>query len=142
MWEEAIRDEFVAPSRLGEVLAESGLVGVKINAHEFYLADAYGQRFGGLSVYDRVALAIAKVREIPLLTGDRRLRNAATSEGVAVMGTLGVVDRLLDEQRISHAEYESALRAWERLNGGTVRLPADELAKRLRIDDTSRRQAL
>lgn len=47
-----------------------------------------------LSIQDRIALAIAKQRNIVLLPGDMALRKAATKEGVSIMGTLGVLGRL------------------------------------------------
>lgn len=47
-----------------------------------------------ISLYDAVALAIAKAREIRLLTGDRNLRKAAAEEGVEIIGTLVILDRL------------------------------------------------
>lgn len=43
-----------------------------------------------------LALAIAKCRRIILLTGDWALRKAAKEEGVSVMGTIGILDRLYD----------------------------------------------
>ena len=43
-----------------------------------------------LSIYDRIALAIAKHRGITLLTGDGALRKAARAEGVHVLGTIGI----------------------------------------------------
>lgn len=57
---------------------------------EFNLAEEYGTRYLKLSIYDRIALAIAKHRGITLLTGDGALRKAARAEGVHVLGTIGI----------------------------------------------------
>jgi len=45
-------------------------VRVDLTIEEFELAEEFGPRYPRLSIYDRIALAIAKSREIVLLTGD------------------------------------------------------------------------
>ncbi|MCD8365610.1 MAG: hypothetical protein LUC83_07350 [Clostridiales bacterium] len=52
---------------------------------EFYLAEEYVARYTKPSLYDCIALAVAKTRGIILLTGDGPLRKAAAAEGVEVM---------------------------------------------------------
>ena len=84
-----------------------------------------------LSIYDRIALAIAKCRNITLLTGDGALRKAAKRENVAIMGTLGLLDQLWDQGRISSDEFESCLQKLLDNNGKAVRLPKDEIQSRL-----------
>lgn len=84
------------------------------------------------SIYDCTALAIAKVRGIILLTGDGPLRKAAKAEGVPVMGTLGVLDQLLEGNYIGLNEFEYCIAELLRQNGGKVRLPEYELKKRLK----------
>jgi len=42
-----------------------------------FLAEEYGRKYKKLSIYDRIALTIAKNRHILLLTGDLNLRKAA-----------------------------------------------------------------
>ena len=68
-------------------MLEAGLVGVDITIEEFSLADSWENIYPKLSIQDRIALAIAKQRNIVL-------RKAATKEGVSIMGTLGVLGRL------------------------------------------------
>jgi len=131
MWSEAVDVEIKSPERLRERLLACGLVVVELADEEFWLADDYGERYAGLSPYDSVALAIAKNRGIPLMTGDRRLRRAAADEGVEVIGTIGVLDRLSSEGLVSASEYEECLQALANANGGLVRLPRDELNARL-----------
>ena len=77
MNKDAVEDELLSPAGLGKELISYGLVPVDISIDEFYLAEEYGRHFRKLSVYDRIALAIAKCRKITLLTGDRALRKTA-----------------------------------------------------------------
>ena len=90
----SIDSELLSPSGFREDLLEAGLVGVDITIEEFSLADSWENIYPKLSIQDRIALAIAKQRNIVLLPGDMALRKAATKEGVSIMGTLGVLGRL------------------------------------------------
>ena len=112
-------------------MLEAGLVGVDITIEEFSLADSWENIYPKLSIQDRIALAIAKQRNIVLLPGDMALRKAATKEGVSIMGTLGVLGRLYEGSYITSDEYEYCLSELLRRNGGAVRLPNSELKKRL-----------
>lgn len=131
MSEEAIEDELLSPPGLGDQLISFGLLPVEITIDEFLIADEYGNRYKKLSVYDRIALAIAKCRKITLLTGDGALRKAAKKETVDVIGTLGIMDRLWNLNRITAAEYEKCLRRLLANNGGAIRLPEAEILSRL-----------
>lgn len=128
---DAIDDELLAPTGLGDELLRCGLVGVELTAEEFNLAEEFGPRYPQLSIYDRIALAIAKVRNIVLLTGDGALRKAAKSENVNILGTIGILDQLLDGNYITENEYESCLLELQRYNGQVVRLPKSEINSRL-----------
>ena len=77
------------------------------------------------------ALAIAKKRNIALLTGDAALRKAAISEGVTVIGTIGILDKLFEQLLIEMSEYKESLILLIKPNGREVRLPQAELQKRL-----------
>ncbi len=131
MWAEAVDDEVKSPGGLREDLLREGLIPIEITTDEFHLADDYTNRYAGISTYDAAALAIAKSREIVLMTGDRRLRRAAADEGVGVTGTIGVLDRLLDEGVVCESEYRICIGELLKVNGGVVRLPENELRKRL-----------
>jgi len=131
MDKDAIEDELLTPSGLRDDLIRCGLVGVEIEIEEFELAESYGTKFIKLSVYDRIALSIAKIRKITLLTGDNALRKAATEEGVTVIGTIGVLDQLYSGGYIDASEYEFCLLELQRLNGQEVRLPKSEITARL-----------
>jgi len=90
---DAIDDEILAPAGLRDALLRFGLVRTNLTSPEFFLAEAYGLPYKRLSVYDRIALAIAKNRQIILLTGDGALRKEASREQVHVLGTPGILDQ-------------------------------------------------
>lgn len=128
---DAIDDELLSPSRLREKLLQCGLVSVELTIEEFGLAEELGPRYPQLSIYDRIALAIAMVRKIVLLTGDSALRKAAKHENVNVLGTIGILDQLFDGSYIDESEYEYCLKELEKYNGQEVRLPKSEINSRL-----------
>lgn len=128
---DAIEDELLSPIGLRDDLLRCGLVGVELELEEFELAEAFGAKYIKLSVYDRIALAIAKLRGITLLTGDGALRKAAVSESVPVIGTIGVLDQLRDGGFIDDDEYEFCLLELQKHNGQEVRLPKSEITTRL-----------
>lgn len=81
MSEDAVNDELLSPAGFREDLISKGLVPVEYTIEEFEYAEYFGSQYPKLSIYDRIALAIAKVRKITLLTGDAALRKAAAKEG-------------------------------------------------------------
>ncbi len=131
MYTDAIEDEMLSPTGLRDELLGCGLLGVALEIEEFELAESFGSKYLELSIYDRIALSIAKVRNITLLTGDGALRKAAVDEGVAVIGTIGVLDQLYDGGFIDEGEFEFCLLELQRHNGQKVRLPKAEIAMRL-----------
>lgn len=131
MSSDAMDDELLSPINLREDLEQLGLRGVEISEEEFYLAASYGTKFPRLSIYDRIALAIAKSRKITLLTGDKALRKAAKMENVPLLGTLGILDQLYQGNYIPMVEYAYCLTALQNYNGGKIRLPKEEINKRL-----------
>ena len=128
---DAIDDELLSPSGLREKLLQCGLVSVELTIEEFGLAEELGPRYPQLSIYDRIALAIAIVRNIVLLTGDSALRKAAKRENVNVLGTIGILDQLFEGSYIDESEYEYCLKELERYNGQEVRLPKSEINSRV-----------
>lgn len=128
---DAIDDELLSPTGLRDELLKCGLVPVNITIEEFFMAQEFGKCYRRLSRYDRIALAISKSRRIILLTGDKALRLAAKSERVSVLGTIGILDQLLDGAFISKREYQYCLRELENHNGGRLRLPENEISSRL-----------
>ena len=77
MYKEALRKEIINPPELLTDLQKRGLIGVDLTIEEFFYADELSKKYVKLSGYDRTALAVAKYRKIPLLTGDNPLRKAA-----------------------------------------------------------------
>ena len=126
MNQDAIDEELLSPPDFKAQLISAGLVATELTDDEFFLAEEYGTRYRKLSVHDRIALAIAKKRNITLLTGEQALRNAARSEGIPLIGTIGILDQLHDQELISTEEYVNRLKDLQAKNGTVVRLPANE----------------
>jgi len=132
MFHETINQEILYPPGLKDRLITLGLMPVQITADEFFYADEITDRYPRLSVHDRIALSIAKYRSIVLLTGDGALRKAAIRENVDVTGTIGLLDRIYHEGHIGKAKYRKILEDLKQCNGGEIRLPDEELERRLR----------
>ena len=132
MDQDAVEDEILNPPGLNEKLIRLGLQKTQITDEEFFLAEKLTEKYVKLSLYDCIALAIARIREIILLTGDGPLRKAATLEGVKVIGTIGILDQLLEGQYVALEDYIYCIATLLKYNGGKVRLPENELRKRLR----------
>ena len=131
MYYDAIEHELVFPVDLSTKLVELGLTGVELSIDEFSLADSYTLKYHKLSRFDCIALAIAKMRNIFLFTGDDALRKAAAMENIRVFGTIGVLDQLYQKNLIISSEYLYCLEQLASLNGKKVRLPMQELNKRI-----------
>jgi len=133
MYEEQIQRELIKPPDLGRRLVELGLQSVSITTYEFDLADLDYSKYSRLSQFDRIALAIAKNRNITLLTGDKYLRDAAFAEGVSVLGTIGLLKELYTQRLVSVDEYRFCLQELIKcVREGSRRLPISELEKLLR----------
>lgn len=130
---EAIEDEMLNPPDIGKKLVNYGLCATEMTEEEFYLAEKFSDKYKKPSTYDCIALAIAKSRKLILLTGDKALRKAAQAEGVPVMGTIGILDQLLEGNYIAREDFQYCIRELLRHNGSKVRLPLSELNKRLEI---------
>ena len=113
------------------MLLQLGLQKTELTEDEFFLAEELASKYARPSVYDCIALAIAKIRGLVLLTGDGALRKAAAAEGVAVVGTIGILDRLHGGNYIGDKEYADCIQRLIEKNGGKVRLPKHELETRL-----------
>ena len=98
MNEDAITDELLSPKELRDNLVGLGLQAVELSEEEFYLAEAYTAKYTKPSLYDCVALAIAKVRGITLMTGDGPLRKAAEQEGVEEATTEPTISEQTEER--------------------------------------------
>lgn len=130
MYREALREEVISHPELLYDLQKFGLLGVDISTEEFFYAQELAYKYVKLSKYDRLALAIARHRSIPLLTDDMPLRKAAIQEGVDVLGTIGLLDKLYEGKYVNKMEYDYCLRSL--LEYKERRLPADELEKEIK----------
>ena len=133
MSSDAANEELLSPQGLKDSLLSLGLQLTELDDNEFDFAMECAERYFKLSIHDRAALAIAKNRKLTLLTGDMALRKAAEMENVPVMGTIGLLDRLLNESFLTADEYEAVLNDLQKLNGGKIRLPASALKLRLAL---------
>ena len=131
MDDEAISNELLEPAGLGECLVKLGLQPTELTEEEYFLADELNTKYSRPSLYDCIALAIAKCRGLTLLSGDGPLRKAAMQEGVKVIGTIGLLDELYSQELVDTTEYIFCLEELLRNNGGKVRLPGHELQRRL-----------
>lgn len=139
MYHEALRAEIFEPPELIRDLRELGLVETDLSTEEFYLAAEFRNKYSKISGYDAIALSVAKERNILLLTGDNALRKAAAKEGVTYMGSIGLLDRLFYEERITVKEYLNCLRNWKSQSTSGRRLPKEEIDKRINLMTTKER---
>jgi predicted nucleic acid-binding protein len=86
-------------------------------------------RYPHASQNDLFALVLAKEQKCPLLTGDKRLCNAATGEGVQVYGTLWLMGRLFAKSLI---DLERMRDAYRQMRHEGRRLPWDDVAAQIR----------
>lgn len=104
---------------------------LKLPDDEFFKAEDFGRKYRKLSVYDCIALVIAKERRIKLMTGDYALRSAASAEHVDVIGILGIIDKLKESCLINETEYKEMLTKLMLFNGREIKLPIKEIMARL-----------
>jgi len=83
-------------------------------------AEVLIQKYTNPSRHDCFALALAKDKGCPLLTGDKALRKAAETEAVMVNGTLWVVEQMIHQLLIT---VDQAREAYQRMKDSARRLP-------------------
>lgn len=101
-------------------LLEMGLSQRELSPQSLQYAAGLIAHATGVSSNDCFALALAKQEQCPLLTGDQRLRGVAEQEGVVVMGTIWVINQLVQHQYLS---IRDAKDAYERMRTNGRRLP-------------------
>ncbi len=131
MARDAVEDEILSPPDLHRRLVSNGLVPVDLDDAELRLVEEYGKKYIRLSVYDRMALAIAKNRVLTLLTGDKALRVSAGLEDVPVIGTIKILDMLVEQSIITTNTYINCLNKLSKCNGKSIRLPKAEIESRI-----------
>ncbi len=90
---------------------------------------ALAQFHRSVSVNDLFAFVLARDLKAVLLTGDGALRKFAERKGVAVHGTLWVLEGMVD---LGHLEPADALIALERMRMAGSRLPQREVERLVR----------
>lgn len=88
----------------------------------------YKIRHRGPSDMDLLALLIAHQRGCPLVTGDKRLREAAEQENVEVRGTLGLIEAMVVHGLITVSEAETS---YDRMRLAGSRLPWNEVLRQI-----------
>jgi len=112
----------------GHTLTTYGLQSAELSGGQLLEVTVLRGRHLALSVEDLFALVLARALKVPLLTGDRRLRELASQQGVPVYGTLWVLDELV---RLGVVAPARAAEALERMLTHGTRLPRAECQKRL-----------
>ncbi len=115
--------QFVDNERLHVIEFESKQV-MEIASMHSKLRDKTNVSFTDCSVW-----YYAKSNNYPLLTGDRKLRNAASQSGVEVHGILYVFDALVEHGIIKANDAASRLR---QLRLSNPRLPKEEVERRIK----------
>ena len=87
-----------------------------------------GQKYKGVSSNDVEALALAEQKQVPLLTGDGKLRQVSLEEGIDVRGTLWIIEQMLVHELISVEQAESA---YNKMEEEGSRLPWDLVEQQL-----------
>ena len=94
------------------------------------VAEAYSfrQKYVKTSVNDLLALTLAKNEKCQLLTGDKALREVAKELSINVHGTIWLVEKILEGEKIS---VDVARIAFQRMKDAGSRLPWVEVDKML-----------
>lgn len=107
-----------------ERLTELGLQVLELDEWGVQRVAALAERYRGPSRIDLFALALAERQACVLLTGDKALRSAATSENVEVHGTLWLGERMVEAGVL---DVEGLRVAFEAMCGRGRRLPQAEI---------------
>lgn len=101
-----------------------------LNVQETFVLEAYrlGTVYRKPSHNDLLALALAKQEACPILTGDRFLREAAHLEKVNCVGTLWLMEQLLQTRLLNYHDMEIT---YAKMLSGGRRLPREEIESQL-----------
>jgi predicted nucleic acid-binding protein len=124
---DAIASECVTPTV--EELLKAGAKLVSLTPAHVELVEVYAKQYKGPSVADLFALSFSRTEGYTLLSGDKKLREAAKKERVPIHGALWLLDELISEKLLTKSDAIVALKNM-RENG--ARLPAVECEKRIR----------
>jgi len=124
---DAIAAECVTPTVEGLLKAGGKLV--SLTPAHVELVDLYAKQYRGASVADLFALSFSKAEGYTLLSGDKKLREAAKKEKVPVHGVLWLLDELISEELLAKPD---AIVALKKMQENGARLPAVECEKRIK----------
>lgn len=113
----------------GVTFTDAGFTASGTAADQMHVVSELSEKYKKPSRNDVFALATAKGKGLPLLTGDKDLRNAAKKEKVEVHGTIWILDRLVEESILPPT---AAVDALEKMLAARARLPAKECEERLK----------
>lgn len=97
-----------------------------VSAADNYYANNKASR---VSANDCMALSLAQQEDCYLLTGDAKLKQLATTEGVTVYGTLWLVEQMLTQEHINVGQAEVA---YQKMIEDGSRLPENDIKKQLK----------
>lgn len=124
--------DFVASELGGEVctkLIALGLSVISLDGADILELQQLKLELRNPSLADLSCYYVAKRDGSTLLSGDKKLREAAQAANIEVFGVLWVLDRLVEHKILSSPDAADALEAILKANG---RLPANECAVRLK----------
>lgn len=113
----------------GETLVARGLERGEFSGEQVLQVIHLRGRYRQVSAQDLFALVLAQALDAILLTGDRHLRQVAEAEGIAIHGTLWVLDEMVGLGVVPPGRAAQAL---ERMLAGGRRLPRAECQARMR----------
>jgi predicted nucleic acid-binding protein len=123
---DVIVEELEVPD--GKQLSRWGLESVSSSGEQVAAVSALAAVHRRPSVNDLFAFVVARAEGAMLLTGDGALRELAESEGMAVHGTLWLLDELV---RLDIVRGRQAAEGLERMVASGRRLPESECQRRI-----------
>lgn len=110
-------------------LIDRGLQLVELTEAMQLKVQELSQHHKGVSSHDLEAMVLADTQKVPLLTGDKKLRQVCLLENIDVRGTIWLVGEMIESKMITVAE---ASEAYRRMEEDGSRLPWDEVENQLK----------
>lgn len=111
-------------------LIDMGLAIKELNSSSMNYISELVERYSGPSTIDCAALALAAQERCPLITGDKRLRNAADQEQVEKLGLLWILEQMLIHQLVSVDKLDCSVAL---MRSAGSRLPWQDLDEMLAL---------
>jgi len=110
-------------------LIDRGLQLAELTDEMLIKVQELSQQHKGVSSHDLEAMVLADDRKVPLLTGDKKLRQVCLLENIDVRGTIWLVGEMLETKMIA---VDEASEAYRRMEEDGSRLPWDEVDSQLK----------